>query len=180
MKVNKKLAKRVIEAGIITTLLTGSLFKKELIGGTNYANVMENGKLTKIEVPVYPLWKVGPNNCSLYSRLITEKFGNKINKGCAWDLPSLNKSSKYNLHKLSKGDIVLFYNPTSSYNNKEREGTHVACYLGTNKKGEELFAEERGYKTKITTINKFKKKGFKPIKIIYPKKDSRSLDYLME
>ena len=169
MTMRKNLARKVIGTGIVLTLLAGGLFKKELIGGTNYADITENGKTNKIEVPAYPLWKVGPNNCSLYSRLVTEKLGNKINKGCAWDLASLNKSSEYDSQKLTKGDIVLFYNPESPYNKGERKGTHVACYLGQNPEGKKVFAEQRGYKTKITNMDEFKNKGYKPVKTIYPR-----------
>jgi cell wall-associated NlpC family hydrolase len=81
-----------------------------------------------------------------------------------------NSNLEYNESSLKKGDLVLFYNPKSSYQKDGRTGSHVAVYLGMDKFNRSVYAEQRGIDSKITTSEQFKNEGWIPKKIILPKK----------
>lgn len=147
---------------------------EDYIGGTNKIQIYENGEEKEMKVKVYPLWKVKPNHCSQYARMITESMGNKINPGNAWDLVKNNENYKYGEKELSPGDLVGLYHPESSYrkgkNGEEREYSHVATYLGKNKENQEIYAEQRCKVSRITTLEQFKKYGWIPKRIIKAEK----------
>lgn len=148
---------------------------EDYIGGTNKVQIYEEGEEKEMKVKVYPLWKVKPNHCALYARLITESMGNEINRGNAWDLVKNNENYKYGEQELSPGDLVGLYHAESAYrkgkNGEEREYSHVATYLGKNKEGKEIYAEQRGKKSRITTLDQFQKYGWEPKRIIKVKKN---------
>lgn len=169
------LFKKILKTACVITLAgligTGTYFNKEIVGGTNTTKILNpQGEVIEIEIPVYSLFDVGPNRCSLYSRKVTEFFGNTITRGNSWDLPNRNPSSEYSEDSLQKGRIVLFYKEGHEYNKKGRKGTHTACYLGQRPEGEHVFAEQRGIDTKISTLEELSKGGYEPVQIIYPSK----------
>lgn len=176
-KIKKNLARKI---GIAAIALTGGAYMitnrisgatiQDYIGGKNRVQIYENGKGKEMIIPVYPIWETKPNHCSLYARLVTENMGNKINRGNAWDLPTNNENYEYSPEKLSPGDIVGLYNPESKFNTEGREYSHVATYLGKNKEGEKIYAEQRGMDSRITTAKEFEKQGWIPKRIIKAKK----------
>jgi hypothetical protein len=143
---------------------------QDYFGGENKVSVYENGEEKELTIPVYSLLKVGPSKCSKYARLTTESLGNKINRGNAWDLEKNNPSIAYNEAKLSKGDLVLLYNPKSKYQIENRVGSHVVVYLGRDKENNQLYAEQRGIDSKITTLEEFNEEGWTPKRIILSNK----------
>lgn len=155
--------------------LTGATLQ-DYIGGINKVQIYEDKGEEELELKVYPLWEIKPNHCSQYARMITESMGNKINPGNAWDLVKNNENYKYGEKELSPGDLVGLYHPESSYrkgkNGEEREYSHVATYLGKNKENQEIYAEQRGMNSRITTLKEFEKEGWKPKRIIKAKKNN--------
>lgn len=149
---------------------------KDYIGGKNKVTIYEDGIEKKLEVPVYPIWKTPPSHCALYAKLTTEALGNSINRGNAWEVEKRNPSYEYSPETLSQGDLVGFYNPKSTYNfgkdNEKREYSHVATYLGRDANRKEIYAEQRGRKSRITSIDQFTKEGWTPKKIIKVRKNT--------
>ena len=47
--------------------------------------------------------------CAKYARKIANLEGFFLNRGNAWDLPNINYSEDYDVSKLEKGNLVLFY-----------------------------------------------------------------------
>jgi len=78
-----------------------------------------------------------------------------------------NPSLDYDKNSLKKGDLVLFYNPNSSYQRENRLGSHVAVYLGEDKENHSVYAEQRGINSRIITSEQFKSEGWSPKKIIF-------------
>lgn len=180
MKKVSNLKKGLIGIALGTGLVLGTAYKvneayngttmQDYIGGSNKVQIYEDGKEKELEVKVYPLWKVKPNHCSQYARLTTENLGNELEyPGNAWDLKERNENYEYSPEKLSKGDLVTFYHPNSSYNKEGRNETHVAACLD-NTRG--IYAEQRGMNSRITTIEEFKKEGWEPRRIIKVKKNN--------
>jgi len=75
----------------------------------------------------------------MYARLAAEKmFGIKYERGDAWVFAKNNRSiwkgsaDRVNDVQtiLQPGNVIGLYNPTSTYNSRERPYTHTALYVG--------------------------------------------------
>jgi hypothetical protein len=92
--------------------------------------------------------------CAKYARLAAKELTDaEYIPGDAWDLGKKNKVVKELTQKENLNDfkeflypgetIVIFYNPLSIHNKRNRTGTHAALYLGKDSESDELlFAQE--------------------------------------
>lgn len=177
-RVIKSVSLAAVVAGALcagSCLFSSGASLNEYLKGNKEVMIYENGVEKKVSLPIYSLFSVPPSHCSKYSRLVTESFGNKINPGNAWDLALNNPSGEYNSETLQQGDLVLFYNPSSKYQIENREGSHVAVYLGKNKENDSVYAEQRGICSRVTSSKQFCKEGWTPKRIIFPTKNNGML-----
>ncbi len=115
--------------------------------------------------------------CARFARLLAEKmFGLNYQTGHAWIISKrnnlvaqFNEDSKDFQSKLYPGAIVTWFDRKSKYNSPERikTGTHAMLYLG-NQNSEPIFAEQRGQKQQIITLDEVLKQGLKPRQIVLP------------
>lgn len=151
--------------------LAQRVLPSEIAGGeaTIETSQYKRGRVD-LEIPTPSLYRLRPFNCSLYARKVTEAMGNEINPGHAWDLHKVNKSKPYDPKNLIPGDLVTFMNPESRYATKGREETHVATFLGMDPKtGEQMYAEQRGWDTRVSSLQDLINAGNHPIRTIIPK-----------
>ena len=146
------------------------LEKKVLYEGGFKLRFLNENKIIKI-----PTWKqlnvTGPDMCSQYANRLTLKMGYRLeNSADTWDLHKYNPSVLFLEDSLKIGDLITFYNPTSQFRRKNRESTHTVVYLGKDDEGKNYCAEQRGSKTKISTIDELIDSGMKPIRIIKTEK----------
>ena len=146
------------------------LEKKVAYEGNFFIRFLKENKTIKI-----PTWKqlnvTGPDMCSQYANRLTLKLGYRLEKSAdTWDLHKYNPSIAFLEDSLKIGDLITFYNPTSQFRRKNRESTHTVTYLGRDGEGKNYCAEQRGNKTKISTISELIDSGMKPIKIIKTEK----------
>lgn len=112
-----------------------------------------------------PFLNLKPYMCAKYARLSAELMsGNFYTPANAWDLHKnnsfLRKTDNYVLTQstdilVPKSSIVTFYDPSSSYNNKNRIATHAMLYLGK-LRGDLWFAEQRKDKQRIINLEDIK------------------------
>lgn len=139
-----------------------------------------------LDVPIYSSIEVPGGNCSRYARKATLKmFGLQYKESpCdAWDLryfhktlPVRNFKSQYIKEEVIPGDIVGFFNPDSDYKNKvdvngEKAGyTHVAIFLGLDRKGQLRFAEHFHNLTQVPSLHQIRLRKNTPLEIIKPER----------
>jgi len=130
------------------------------------------GKL--IEAPI--LEDIPMLHCARYAVRAAEVLsGVKYVPGNAWELGEKNVVVKSNVKSLRKNleflipreTIVIFNNPFSSYNKKERIGTHAALYLGRN--GNLYFAQQYFSKQNAVSLKSLRRRLLKPRQILAPK-----------
>ena len=137
----------------------------------------------KINVPVYPTSKLGKLQCSAYVRLAAEElFGKRFAKCHAWNrqyndwvVATLDENTTLkSLVKegvLERGMALGVHNPLSSFRNWiDQEGnlanyTHAAMYIGRNRKGQPLVAEQFTNAIIVRTEDEMRESGLTPIHI---------------
>ena len=169
---------------LVGTLLGSSFY------AAKYTNLLD-GKVSsgvytesgEIIVKRYNPLKLPPLRCSQFVRMAAKDlFGKNYSSSDAWErryndnlIDSVGQKELKNLEEegvLLPGRIVGFYNPRSRYNstNDSRgfpvEYTHNALYLGKNIFGNLVFAEQRGEKIRITSLEEFIKEGLTPVEIL--------------
>lgn len=132
----------------------------------------------EINVPVYNIFTgLHPGNCSAYARKSAEElFGKNYSLSPAWGrrendrlVAQINGQSLdffVNQGILKSGMIIGTFNSSSPYNEKHEPYTHNMLYIGQNKQGQPLFADQFRTKTQVRTEKQIRDAGLIPMEII--------------